>query len=74
MSDKERKELYAKIELGMKLSTEKCLLEKKLRKEMVVVSGIRKKVRHISASEALRRFHASNPNNDINSVFVKSTQ
>ncbi len=42
MSDKERKELYAKIELGMKLSTEKCLLEKKLRKEMVVVSGIRK--------------------------------
>ncbi len=35
MSDKERKELYAKIELGMKLSTEKCLLEKKLRKESI---------------------------------------
>jgi hypothetical protein len=32
MSDKERKELYAKIELGMKLSTEKCLLEKKTQK------------------------------------------
>ncbi len=33
MSDKERKELYAKIELGMKLSTEKCLLEKNSEKK-----------------------------------------
>lgn len=59
MSNKEREQLYKNIEYGLKLSVERCLKEKSLKKEKVVLIHPNGKTYKILASTALRRFKSA---------------